>query len=159
MPPYAGQDYPPRNRLADTHVAKLVVAALIAGLLVPAALLASAASAQTTEDVEVRDQLIANQEALLNVYRCQFNIDTQVVPGGCTNGAPTLPAVEPVPFGSNPTPQDIATRDNLVEAQEALLNVYRCQFNIDTQIVPGGCQNGEQPTPLSTEEAPESTGS
>ena len=114
----------------------------------PAALLASAASAQTTEDVEVRDQLIANQEALLNVYRCHFNIDTQVVPGGCTNGAPSLPAVEPVPFASTPTSQDIATHDNLVEAQESLLNVYRCQFNIDTQIVPGGCQNGEQPTPV-----------
>ncbi len=128
------------------------------GLLVPTALFASGASAQTTEDVEVRDQLIANQEALLNVYRCRFNIDTQVVPGGCTNGVPSLPAPEPVPFGGNPTSEDIATRDNLVEAQESLLNVYRCRFNIDTQIVPGGCPNGEQPTPVPTEEPPESTG-
>ncbi|WP_419926281.1 hypothetical protein [Candidatus Poriferisocius sp.] len=35
------------------------------------------------EDVVVRDRLIADQEALLNVYRCQFNVDTQVAPGGC----------------------------------------------------------------------------
>ena len=40
-------------------------------------------------DIQTRDTLIAAQETLLNVYRCRFNIDTQVVPGGCTNGQPS----------------------------------------------------------------------
>lgn len=30
-------------------------------------------------------------------------------------------------------------RDDLIAAQEKLLNTYRCMFNIDTQLVPGGC--------------------
>ena len=40
------------------------------------------------EDIRVRDELIAAQEALLNVYRCRFDIDTEIVPGGCVNSAP-----------------------------------------------------------------------
>lgn len=42
--------------------------------------------AATAEGIAVRDQLIADQEALLNVYRCMFDIDTEVVPGGCAGG-------------------------------------------------------------------------
>lgn len=40
--------------------------------------------------VEARrcDQLIFNQESLLNSYRCLFNVDTQIVPGGCPASAP-----------------------------------------------------------------------
>ena len=33
----------------------------------------------------------------------------------------------------------IATQASLIAAQEALLNAYRCLYNVDTQIVPGGC--------------------
>ena len=36
----------------------------------------------------VRDTLIVAQESLLNVYRCRFNVDTQVVPNGCIQGNP-----------------------------------------------------------------------
>ena len=88
----------------------------------------------------------------MNVYRCRFNVDTQVVPGGCRNGAPALPASSPQSFAGTPTHQDITTRDQLVVNQEALLNAYRCQFNIDTQIVPGGCAGNPgsvEPTPQS----------
>ena len=40
------------------------------------------------KDVEMRDLLGFDQEALLNVYRCMFDIDTGAVPGGCEGGAP-----------------------------------------------------------------------
>ncbi|WP_419849077.1 Calx-beta domain-containing protein [Candidatus Poriferisocius sp.] len=48
----------------------------------------SAVTGTEREDVQLRDNLIANQESLLNAYRCLFNIDTQIVPGGCVNRKP-----------------------------------------------------------------------
>ncbi len=110
------------------------------------------ASAQTAADVEVRDRLVADQEALLNVYRCRFDVDTEIVPGGCTDGEPSRPAEGPAPLTGAPTSADIAARDHLIADQEALLNVYRCRFEIDTEIVPGGCIDGvpapvEEPEP------------
>ena len=47
----------------------------------------------TSIDIEVRDRMVAVQEALLNAYRCLFGVDVEVVPGGC----PSRPV--PVPFG------------------------------------------------------------
>lgn len=104
------------------------------------AALPSPASAQSAADVDVRDNLIARQEALLNTYRCRFNIDTQVVPGGCSAGVPTRQPHQPREFAGTATAEEIAARDNLIAKQEALLNVYRCMFDIDTQLVPGGCE-------------------
>ncbi|WP_419929656.1 hypothetical protein [Candidatus Poriferisocius sp.] len=100
-----------------------------------AVLLAPVASAQTQSDVEVRDQLIANQENLLNTYRCLFGVDVDVVPGQCPNPDLVAPGVAP----PNPSQNDLDVRDGLIQSQEALLNVYRCQFDVDTQLVPGGC--------------------
>lgn len=90
-------------------------------------------------DIQTRDILIAAQETLLNVYRCRFNIDTQIVTGGCTNGQPTEGSTAPSIFNPPPSLRELAARDRLIAEQERLLNVYRCRFNIDTQIVPGGC--------------------
>lgn len=90
-------------------------------------------------EIARRDTLIAEQENLLNVYRCRFGVDTQVVPGGCSGGAPTRPPASPSAFSGTPTRQSLRVRDDLIAAQEELLNTYRCMFNIDTQIVPGGC--------------------
>ena len=117
-----------------------VVVALVSVLLVPVA------SAQTVEDVTQRDQLIANQENLLNTYRCLFGVDVDVVPGQCPNPDTVSPGVAP----ENPTQQDIEVRDDLIANQEALLNTYRCRFDVDTEIVPGGCVDG---VPKPTEEA------
>ena len=117
-------------------------------------LLAAPAQAQTASDVVERDRLIAAQEALLNVYRCRFDIDTEIVPGGCGGGTPVIPAVPPVPFTGTPNRADIAERDRLVAAQEALLNVYRCRFDIDTEIVPGGCISTPEPDPPTTQTPP-----
>lgn len=122
-------------------VAIAAVAALASVLLVPAA------AGQTVEDVKQRDQLIANQENLLNTYRCLFGVDTNVVPGECPNPDVVTPGVAP----QNPTQQDIDVRDGLIQSQEALLNVYRCRFSVDTEIVPGGCVDGA-PAPVTVEE-------
>ena len=111
------------------------IALLAAVVAVLAVMLSPVATAQTQGDVEVRDQLIANQENLLNTYRCLFGVDVDVVPGGCQN--PDV--ISPGPAPQNPTQGDIDVRDGLIQDQEALLNVYRCQFDVDTQLVPGGC--------------------
>lgn len=63
---------------------------IVALILVVLALTGSvqAATAQTSappDEIEIRDALIADQEALLNAYRCLFGIDTEVVPGGCSD--------------------------------------------------------------------------
>ena len=134
-----GQNYcVAKARLILVGLALSLVGALPVGLTGAV----SAQSATTTADVQVRDNLIGAQEALLNVYRCRFDIDTQVVPGGCQGGGPVRPAPEPIPFTGSPTYHEIAVRDRLVASQEALLNVYRCRFDIDTQVVPGGCIDG-----------------
>ncbi|MDE0605306.1 MAG: hypothetical protein OXI18_12965, partial [bacterium] len=99
----------------------------------------------------VRDQLIANQENLLNTYRCLFGVDTEVVPGGCPDPDTVTPGVSP----ANPTPQDIEVRDGLIQNQEALLNTYRCRFEIDTEIVPGGCIDGIPAVVEEPEQTPE----
>ena len=91
------------------------------------------------EDVVLRDSLIADQESLLNTYRCQFNVDTDAVSGGCANGTPASGPTQPGMFEGTPTQNDVATRDDLIVAQETLLNTYRCQFNVDTHVIPGGC--------------------
>lgn len=121
--------------------------AAAASLLV-LAVCASAASAHnsssggfTIEDIAVRDNLIAAQETLLNIYRCQFGLDIEAVSGGCTVGYPTRGFSQPAKFYGIPTPEDISVRDQLIAVQEALLNTYRCRFDfeIDTHITPGGC--------------------
>ena len=51
--------------------------------MVVSVVLGPAVSAQTVADIAVRDQLIADQENLLNTYRCLFGVDADVVPGEC----------------------------------------------------------------------------
>lgn len=100
------------------------------------------------EDISVRDELIAAQELLLNAYRCLFDFDTEVVPGGCADGKPVG---EPVPLPDvegGPTSIDIEVRDRVVAVQEALLNAYRCLFGVDMEVVPGGCPSQPVPVPF-----------
>ena len=85
----------------------------------------------TREDIQLRDDLIAAQETLLNVYRCQFGLDIEVVPGGCTGGFPAQGFSRPAEFKGIPTSEDIAVRDRLVAAQETLLNTFRCRFDFE----------------------------
>ncbi len=93
------------------------------------------------QEIVVRDRLIFDQESLLNTYRCRFDIDIEIVPGGCVDGRPAgevAPRSEPP---SKPTKNDAAVRDRLIFDQESLLNTYRCRFDIDIEVVPGGCWN------------------
>jgi len=108
--------------------------------------LATAQQAISQSDIQVRDQLIADQENLLNTYRCLFGVDMHAVPGGCEDPDTIVAGAAP----QNPTQSDLDVRDGLIQSQEGLLNVYRCQFNVDTQLVPGGCNEG---APAATPEA------
>ena len=143
----------------------MAAAAVSLALAAAAAVGAGVAGAQGTTgdgvplgEVVKRDELIFNQEALLNVYRCLFGVDTQVVPGGCADGAPARPAEQPAPFAGQPTLAAVAVRDHLVESQEALLNVYRCLFGVDVQIVPGGCVDGKPFDPAAPPAASDPSG-
>jgi len=103
------------------------------------AVLVGPAGAQTVEEIAGRDRLIAGQEALLNEYRCRFDVDTVIVLDGCIGGGWMGEFVAPGPFAGMPTPEELYRRDLLIADQEALLNAYRCQFGVDVLIVPGGC--------------------
>ena len=128
------------RRWSRAVVLAVAVVCLAASMLaVPVA--GAQAGAPQVEEVEARDRLIADQENLLNAYRCMFNTDTEVVPGGC----PDPDAVSPGAAPPNPTPDDVSVRDGLIQSQEALLNVYRCQYSIDTHVVPGGCADNTPP--------------
>ena len=133
-------------------LAVLVAVCIVFSGLAAAVPTAAAATASLVEEIETRDHLIADQEALLNVYRCMFAVDVAAVPGGCANGVPAQPAGEPGPPPPNPSKADKDARDNLIAAQENLLNAYRCNHNIDTQLVPGGC-----PEPVVEDETEEDT--
>ena len=58
--------------------------------------------AKTDNQVMVLEGLVASQEVLLNVYRCQLRRDTHIVPGGCPAPVPTgyrIPVYSCVPSG------------------------------------------------------------
>lgn len=115
---------------------------LVAVVLATTVLASGPATAQQAigqHDIGVRDQLIADQENLLNTYRCMFGVDMHAVPGGCENPDTVVAGAAP----QNPAQSDLDVRDGLIQNQEALLNVYRCQYNVDTQLVPGGCTEGD----------------
>ena len=94
----------------------------------------------TVEDIAERDELIAAQEQMLSRLRCQFDFETEVIPGGCADGIPVLAPSEPPGFAGVPTQHDVAVREDLIRIQESLLNRLRCQFGVDTHAVPGGCR-------------------
>ncbi len=48
----------------------------------------------------------------------------------------------------------VSEQQTLITAQESLLNVYRCLFDIDTQLVPNGCPDPDQPTQTPPTEEP-----
>ena len=133
-------------RLSACLLAAAVLATGIAGL--DSAVARAQDNGATLEEIAVRDELIAAQESLLNAYRCRFNTDIQLVPGGCTDGHPSQGPTEPGSFAGTPTHNEAAVRDELIAAQESLLNAYRCRFNTDIRLVPGGCVQQPAPTLL-----------
>ena len=93
----------------------------------------------TLQDIAVREELISAQESMLNLFRCRFDFDTHAVPGGCADGKPGADPPQLKPFVGVPTQHDVAEREEVIRVQESVLNHYRCQFGVDTQVVPGGC--------------------
>ncbi|WP_419925130.1 hypothetical protein [Candidatus Poriferisocius sp.] len=71
---------------------KYAVVAVAVAVLASALVAVGPVGAQTLADVGVRDRLITEQEALLDVYRCRFAVDVGEVGGGCAGGAPAAPA-------------------------------------------------------------------
>ncbi len=57
---------------------------------------------------------------------------------GCTDCTTTVPS-DSGSGQSALTAQLVKVRNQLIFAQEALLDAYRCLFGTDTEIVPGGC--------------------
>lgn len=145
--------------LAIRIISMLLQKSLFAVLIAIAAAafgLGSSAGAQTVADIQKRDQLIATQEALLNAYRCQLNVDVAAVMGGCANGMPILSPADPGTFSGTPTQNDIDVREKLIAEQEDLLNSLRCRFGVDTDAVSGVCpEPDEQPV---SDEQPEPQG-
>ena len=123
-----------RPRLATAQIMTFLL------ILVPAvSATGNDASTASNQDIAVRDELIAEQESLLNRYRCLFSVDTGVVPGGCKDGMPAMGPTDPGVFDGTSTWHDIAVRDDLIANQEGLLNAYRCQFDIDALALPWSC--------------------
>ena len=95
------------------------IIAALAVLVAFGALLGVRVSAQGDDvtvlhtEIDARGNLIIAQENLLNAYRCRFNIDTEVVKGGCSNGAARetqvyTPYGSPAPETTPNTPQSTA---------------------------------------------------
>ncbi len=91
-------------------------------------------------DIAERDNLIVAQETLLNVFRCQFGVDTEAVSGGCADISFGYRFFLGDKFEGIPSADDITVRDRLIAAQETLLNTYRCRYGIDVSAVSGGCE-------------------
>lgn len=102
---------------------------------------AAAASPGSFLDIDGLDKLIVEQEELLHAYRCRFDVDVQLVPGGCRNGMPVRPVESTPPFNGTPTAEDVVQRIRVLESQLSLLNTYRCRFGADVEAVFGGCAN------------------
>ena len=130
------------HRLLAMLATFTLVATLAAFASTPAA---AQPAADFVSQVAERDRLIAAQENLLNAYRCMFQVDLGAVKGGC-------PADEIAPGAApaDPTAAEVEARDALVAAQESLLNAYRCNHQIDTELVPEGCP-GQTTAPQPTE--------
>ena len=110
----------------------LVIGAL--GMTVPAA----GHDADHLAEIELRDHLIANQENLLNVYRCALGADLELVPGGCSE-SPAGISQPPAAGHCEDCHAEIELRDHLIANQENLLNVYRCMLGADIELAPDAC--------------------
>ncbi len=97
------------------------------------------ANAPLLEEKARLNKLISEQSVLISDYRCRFNVDIQYVPGGCRDGQPAYPEWTSFTFIGSYINMDLMKLEDLVTAQEALLNAYRCRFRVDMDAVPGGC--------------------
>ena len=131
--------------------ATLAIAVIASGLLyVPPAAADTESSGETLpanapllEEKARLNKLISEQSVLINDYRCRFNVDVRFVPGGCRDGQPAYPEWTAFTFIGSYRNVDLMKLEDLVTAQAALLNAYRCWFRVDMDAVPGGCGQTE----------------
>ena len=76
------------KKLVALFAAVVLMTALSVGLVSASGRWDNHSRAQLVDEIEKRDTLIGAQESLLNVYRCKFGVDVDVVPGGCLSGRP-----------------------------------------------------------------------
>ena len=116
------------DRVAITGLRKAVRLAAVIAVVATVLAIAEPASAQSVSQAEIdqRDQLIAAQKALLNDYRCRFDVDTSFVPGGCGAEAPgptPTPSPPPTPTAED---RDLSPAEvyELVSPSIALVETY-----------------------------------
>ena len=85
-----------------------------------------------------RNRVIAEQESLLNVYRCALGADVGEVPGGCAQGWPAG-AVALAGSPGAAAMDDVAAQESLIAGQRALLGRYRCLL-AEAAGAPGCCR-------------------
>ncbi|MDE0238116.1 MAG: hypothetical protein OXN95_12915 [bacterium] len=98
-----------------------IAVGIIVGLAV--GLVGPVSAHDPASEIAQRDELITAQEALLNVYRCKFGIDTEVVPGGCVDGKPLAGASE-----VSPTPTTVVKPGNCRVTERAGPDVVSCSW-------------------------------
>ena len=85
----------PVTKLLALFAAAFLMAVLSVGLVSASSRWDNHSRAELVDEIEMRDTLIGAQENLLNVYRCKFEVDVDVVPGGCRNGEPATSNTPP----------------------------------------------------------------
>ncbi|WP_420431810.1 hypothetical protein [Candidatus Poriferisocius sp.] len=75
------------------------------------------------------------------MYRCRFDIDTQIVPGGCADGAPA------------PTPEPIATPAPTLDLDVTAGRTHSCAIGADEAISCWGANDDGQADAPNSEEA------
>ena len=128
---------------------KKTIAALVVLALAISGVAVSAAQTDNTplyDEIDARGELIIAQENLLNTYRCLFDVDTQIVPEGCTNGVPNKNLVYEPYARSGQTPGDTPTpAPTATPAAQTVTSHWHCERIIndgsrcDRRFSPGRC--------------------
>jgi len=111
----------------------LAAVVLFGSLLASAPVGAQTADGQTAGgQVAERDSLIAAQENLLNTYRCQHNIDTQLVAGGCSHTGVSQTAPN---TGTEPGQPQISNADIPTQAQHLSVQLGDLRYNTADMVL------------------------
>lgn len=109
-------------------------------------------SGEEFTDIANLERQFAERQALLNGYRCRFDVDIQLVPRGCLEGRPVSPDPSPPLFVGI---TGIANAmEGLLAAQQTLFDAYRCRFDIVFRAVSGKCQEGPAVDPAPSTPSP-----
>ncbi|MCQ3808959.1 MAG: hypothetical protein KTV68_00235 [Acidimicrobiia bacterium] len=136
----------------------LLMAVLSTGLVQASGRWDNHSRAQLVEEIEARDTLIGAQESLMNVYRCQFGVDVDVVPGGCSNGKPATDSTTPSQPNTDARVPSLTVSQSAAGYRQPCLTTTGCSldyFSVPTNqflevgedIAPGKWNLGERFSP------------